>query len=245
MVEREVLDSTSDLAAELLRGSGVALPLGVRALRQTRGRGRGSHEWWSDEGSLTFTLAIDPAAHGLERGLEPRVGLAMAVAVIDALRELGFSELDFGIKWPNDLECAGKKLGGILTEPLERKDGRCLLIGVGLNVQTNLDEAPAPVRAMATSLAVLSAKPLETDMPERLMAAIYSHFESILRRLVSGDRDLPERWNTLDVLRDLPVRVDVGTHVVIGQGQGIDEEGALCLQVGNGVTRLFGGSVLR
>ena len=72
MVEREVVDSTNDVAAELLREGGVALPLAVRAHRQTRGRGRGGHAWWSDAGSLTFTLAIEPAAHGLERVLEPR-----------------------------------------------------------------------------------------------------------------------------------------------------------------------------
>ncbi|MCA1686206.1 MAG: biotin--[acetyl-CoA-carboxylase] ligase, partial [Planctomycetia bacterium] len=65
VVDRDEVSSTSDLARELVVSGGVELPLLVRAGRQTRGRGRGSNTWWSDRGSLTFTLAIDPLAHGL------------------------------------------------------------------------------------------------------------------------------------------------------------------------------------
>src|ERR1700733_11239086 len=76
MVERDVVLSTNDVAAELVRSGVVALPLLVWAHRQTRGRGRGDHEWWSDAGSLTFTMAIDPAAHGLGQMALPRAALA-------------------------------------------------------------------------------------------------------------------------------------------------------------------------
>src|SRR5262249_36978593 len=150
-----------------------ALPLAVRARRQTSGRGRGDHTWWSDAGSLTFTLAIEPAEHSLARSLEPRVALSTAVAVIDALDELGFSHADIGIRWPNDLECAGGKLGGILPETIDHEGRHYLLVGVGLNVTTNLHEAPALVQANATSLAALSSSPLEADLPMRLLAAIF------------------------------------------------------------------------
>ena len=165
---------------------GVVLPLAVRAHRQTRGRGRGDHTWWSDAGSLTFTLAIDPAALELERSFEPRVALATAVAVIDALDELGLSHPELGIRWPNDLECGALKLGGILPEVIDREDSHYLLVGIGLNVTTRLDEAPAFVKANATSLAAHSASPIEADLPERLLAAIFGHFDSVLSRLVAG-----------------------------------------------------------
>jgi BirA family transcriptional regulator, biotin operon repressor / biotin---[acetyl-CoA-carboxylase] ligase len=245
MVERDVVDSTNNVAAELLREGGVALPMAVRARRQERGRGRGDHAWWSDAGSLTFTLAIEPAAHGLARVLEPMVALSTAVAVIDALDELGFSQAKIGIRWPNDLECAGGKLGGILPEALELKDGRYLLVGVGLNVTTNLDLAPAAVKAMATSLSTLCASPIEGEASERLLAAIFRHFELVVNRLVLGDRELRARWSVLDLLRNCPVSVDVGTHVVVGRARGIDADGALCVDDGKGTIRLFGGSVLR
>ena len=66
------------------------------------------------------------------------------------------------------------------------EDGHRLLIGVGLNVQTNLDEAPVEVRAMATSLAAVSAGAIANELSPRLLAAILRHFESILGRLAVG-----------------------------------------------------------
>jgi BirA family transcriptional regulator, biotin operon repressor / biotin---[acetyl-CoA-carboxylase] ligase len=245
MVERDVVLSTSDVAAQLVRSVTVALPLAVWAHWQTRGRGRGSHEWWSDAGSLTFTIAIDPPAHGLGQMALPRVALATAVAVIDAIGELGFGELSLGIRWPNDLECGGKKLGGILPEVVNLADGERLLIGVGLNVQTKLEAAPEEVRAMATSLEAVWSGAIAKDLSPRLLAAILRRFEAILGRLASADAALAGRWNELDVLRGRRVRVDVGSHVVEGRGCGIDALGALCLDDGRVMDRIFGGTVLR
>jgi len=245
MVEYEVADSTSDRAAGLVRGGLDALPLVVWAKNQTQGRGRGSHQWWSDAGSLTFTMAIDPAAHGLAIEHEGKLALATAVAVIDALHELQLGRPSIGIRWPNDLEVDGLKLGGILPERLETGHGSRILIGVGLNVRTNLADAPAGVRAMATSLAAVHAGSLDPPVSPRLLPVILRHFESVLGRLVDGDPELADRWSRLDLLRDRWVGVDLGTHVVEGWGRGIDRDGALCLNDGRQRIRLFGGRVLR
>src|SRR5262249_44928450 len=134
MVAVEEVDSTSDHAAELVRKGSIALPLAVWARRQTRGRGRGSHSWWSDAGSLLFTLAIDPVAHRLAVAAEPKLALTAAVAILDALHELELGGPSLGIRWPNDLEAEGRKLGGLLPERVETPKGHRILIGVGLNV---------------------------------------------------------------------------------------------------------------
>src|SRR3989442_439204 len=136
MIHREIVDSTSDLARRLLLEGSAELPMVVRADRQTRGRGRGAHAWWSDAGSLTFTIGIDPAAHGLRSEHEPRLALAAAVAVIDALGPVLTSGTP-GIRWPNDIEVAGRKLGGILPERVAGPAGTRLVIGIGLNLTTD------------------------------------------------------------------------------------------------------------
>ncbi|MBV8228764.1 MAG: hypothetical protein JO329_02155, partial [Planctomycetaceae bacterium] len=84
LIERDVVESTNDLARELAIAGTVELPLAIRAARQTRGRGRGAHAWWSDAGSLTFSVLLDPAAHGLRVADEPKLALATAVALIEA-----------------------------------------------------------------------------------------------------------------------------------------------------------------
>ena len=190
IVERDVVRSTNDVAADLVRAGAVRLPLLVWAHRQTSGRGRGDHDWWSDCGSLTFTIAIDPPAHGLAWMALPCVALATAVAVIDAIGELGFGGLGLGIRWPNDIECGGRKLGGILPEVVNTGDGDRLLIGVGLNVETNLTEAPEEVRAMATSLAAVSSLAQATELQPRLLAAILREIERVVGRLASADSAL-------------------------------------------------------
>ncbi len=239
------VDSTSDRAAELVRAGIVALPLAVWARRQWRGRGRGSHSWWSDAGSLLFTLAIDPATHGLAVESEPKLALAAAVAIVDALRALDLAGPSLGIRWPNDLEADDRKLGGLLPERIETPHGHRILIGVGLNVLTDLRAAPVEVRSMATSLAAMSVQPLDEAILPRLLAAILDQFDSVLARLVDGDPELAHRWSRLDRLRDRWVRLDVGTRIVAGWGRGIDPEGALRLDDGRQVLRFFGGQVLR
>ena len=81
---------------------------------------------------------------------------------------------------------------------------------------------------MATSLAALRAEPLDEGISSRLMAAILRRFESVLERLAMGEPSLSQEWNRLDLLRDKWVRVDRGTHLIAGRGQGIDQEGASC-----------------
>lgn len=247
-IHREVVESTSDLARQLIVDGGIDLPLVVRADRQTRGRGRGAHRWWSDAGSLTFTIALDPAAHGLRIEHEPRLALATAVAVIDALVPFGLSE-PLGIRWPNDIEAGGRKLGGILPERLETQLGPRVLIGIGLNVASRLADAPQEVRRMAASVADLLAGPVSPDDPriqlDRLLGAILDRVAIVLEQLARDDPALPARWSALDTLRDTPVRVDLGPRIISGIGRGIDVEGALRLANNEGLTCLFGGRVFR
>ena len=55
------------------------------------------------------------------------------------------------IKFPNDIMCNGKKMGGILTQIVTSgKKIRYLLIGIGINV--NGKEFPIEIQDIATSL---------------------------------------------------------------------------------------------
>ena len=147
---REVLhlaevDSTNDLARRLLAEGPDRLPMLIWADRQTRGRGQGSNDWWSDAGSLTATVILDPSEFGLSRAQESMVALTVASAVVFAIRAR-YPGCQPGVRWPNDIDLGGGKLGGILPERVEAAEGPRLLIGIGLNVQTQLGNAPPEVR---------------------------------------------------------------------------------------------------
>ena len=183
--------------------------------------------------------------HGLTVENEPKLALATAVAVIEALNELELGSPSLGIRWPNDLEADGRKLGGILPERLETAQGHRILVGIGLNVRTNLAAAPAEVRAMATSLATLHAKPLDESICANSYRRFWVNSNQSCRVSPSAIRRSLGEWGRLDLLREKWVRVDLGTHQVAGWGQGIDHDGALCLHDGHQPLRIFGGQVIR
>ena len=57
------------------------------------------------------------------------------------------SELDLGLKWPNDVLVGERKLAGLLAEVVDD----AVVVGLGLNVSLRADELPVPT---ATSLAI-------------------------------------------------------------------------------------------
>ena len=153
------LPSTNDRARELLRDHPDAVPFVISARRQTAGRGRGENVWWSDEGSAMFTVGLAPSDIGLTERHLPCVALVAAVAVIDLLeREMKIAPGRLGIRWPNDIAADGLKLGGILPERIDQDGHDRLIVGVGINVTTRLEDAPPTIQAMATSIERLLQK---------------------------------------------------------------------------------------
>lgn len=239
--DQALVGSSSDMARDLVLAGDCELPLLVRARRQTNGRGRGANAWWSDAGSLTFTLAIDPREHASRPEHEPRLALTAAVAIVESVEPYLSKTIRLGIRWPNDVEVDGRKLAGILPERVEKDDGPRLLIGVGINVTTRLDDAPADVRRMAVSLHELSDR-VELD---HILVRLLERFGERLSMLVLGDPRLAALWADLDLLLGERVEVELGTRIISGVGRGIDAEGALNVESPNGPERLFGGSVSR
>lgn len=236
------IGSTSDEARRLLIEGEIALPLLVRAERQTAGRGRGTNTWWSDEGSLLFTVGLDPRAHGLALEQSPRVALVSALVLVDAL-EAWLPRGALGVRWPNDVEASGRKLAGILPEWINSPAGPRLAIGIGINVNTQLNDAPEPVRRMATTLAELLGHPIQ---PELILEAVLARLGPALDDLAAGSANQSRRWSALDSLRDQPVRIRLADHLLQVTARGINELGALIVEHPDGQHQsLFGGQVLR
>lgn len=240
------LESTSTAARTMaLVDPGRPAPFVVWARRQTRGRGQRTNAWWSDEGSLTFTLVLDPAEFGLRPDQQPRIALATAVVLIDAVAAMGWRDPGLGARWPNDVEVDGRKVAGILPERVETPVGDRVLVGIGVNVATRFDLAPPEVARMATSLGALQPAPLTVDHLPAYLAATLERFPAVLRRLAADDPTLAATWAGLDLLLGRPIRAAVGPRNVVGVGRGIDPEGALLVDDGREVHRLFAGRILR
>lgn len=123
----EALPSTNQTAWELWE-AGISAPLLVLAQQQSAGQGQWGRSWQSELGGLYLSLLLGVDMPGQQAAL---VTLWSAWGLAQVLNDGG---IPVGLKWPNDLVLAGRKLGGIKGESrLEQGRIKTVVIGVGLN----------------------------------------------------------------------------------------------------------------
>lgn len=242
----DILGSTSDEARRLFESGEIEPPFIVHASHQTEGRGRGSNLWWSDEGSLTATLGLDPDDEGIPLDRASFVALAGAYSVLRILED--WTGKVFQIRWPNDVEFEGRKIAGLLCEWIEVREARRLMLGVGINVATRFDTAPLEVRTIATSLCEIDGKAKRCRKLWFLKSAILLRFIDqfdVAIRDLTDPKSLLDRVRGRDVLEGQSIRVQQGTQTLRGVGRGIDDDGALRLETKEGVFAIYAGQILR
>ena len=238
IVYRPEMVSTNDLALEMCARDDILPPVLVLTDRQTAGRGRGLNRWWAGSGGLTCSLIVTAHADRLPPERRSRISLAAALAVCETVSEL-MPTTAVGLKWPNDVQLAGRKVSGILVEipPLRSQK---IILGIGVNVNTTFEQAPPDVRTRATSLRESGG--LSYD-PTDVLIRLLHRTRSELDLLEADDDSLPLRWQALCVLRGKTVRLTVGSQTHTGLCDGIDREGALLLQTATGPRRFFSGII--
>jgi BirA family transcriptional regulator, biotin operon repressor / biotin---[acetyl-CoA-carboxylase] ligase len=234
-----VLDSTQTraraLADEVAAGK-VLSPALVVADRQTEGRGRASNRWWTGEGSLAFSLLVDPEQFGFPRRAVPRLSLAAGVAIIDALAPR-LTDRPPGLHWPNDVYVGSGKLAGILVEVLP---GGWHIVGVGLNSNNTEAEAPEELRATVATLRDLTGH--EHDHTE-LLSAILENLEAAFTQLGQPMESIGERFDLLCRQRGETLTVYQGQQTITGRCAGIAPDGALLLDTAEGRREILSGTL--
>jgi birA, biotin-[acetyl-CoA-carboxylase] ligase region len=119
----------------------------VHARVQTDGRGRTGRRWVSDEGGLWLSAVVPCPGQRSRWSILP---LAAGWAIIDALRDLGATDLR--LRWPNDIMHGRRKLAGLLVE---RYTAHTAVIGIGLNVFNHPAATEPALEGVTTRLADL------------------------------------------------------------------------------------------
>jgi BirA family biotin operon repressor/biotin-[acetyl-CoA-carboxylase] ligase len=225
------IDSTNSYARQLAE-DGAGEGEIVIAEAQTRGRGRLGRNWISPPFvNLYFSVILRPR---LAPAHAPQLTLMAAVAVADTVTS--FIHIAPAIKWPNDLLVGGRKLAGILTESsCDSERIEFVILGIGINLNYPVELMPEDIRNRATSIASLTgSKVNREEFLRRLIHDLdrcYGEFEE------SGFDAIAPRWEALFGLRGKRVRVEMTDQVIVGTAQGIDREGALILEDGQGERR--------
>lgn len=234
------IGSTNTRALEIGQQGELALPLLVLAEEQTAGRGRGSNRWWMGEGGLAFSLMIDAHAMRIPTSLWPQLSLVSGLAVCEALERIASSG-DFSLKWPNDVYASEKKVCGLLIEAVPGKLQR-LVIGIGINVNTDMSDAPEEVKQRATALRYEAGAIVDkTETLVAVMESLVGRLEDLARE---GFDELRKHWERRSLLTGRDIVVQVGESRVQGHCLGLAENGSLRVLTGNGPVELVAGSIL-
>lgn len=244
--------STNDLARAAAADIGPGLAAGSVFLadRQTAGRGRFGRRWRSPPGGLYLSLLV--AAPPEEAGASPaaafsRLPLAAGLAAAEAVeRAVGLRP---ALRWPNDLDLDGGKVGGVLLEtglpaPPPPRRGRpappappLAIVGFGINLgPVSPDpasgeedpDAPPPIRPPAWL-------PRWADRA-RLAAELTAAFHRRSREAFRDPAALAARWEAASpTARGARCRVRLAEgREASGRTAGLAPDGAIRVRLESG-----------
>lgn len=220
----DVLHSVDSTNAWLMRQEGDHPVVACIAEHQSAGRGRRGRQWCSPFGSNIYLSLRSRFEDGM--GRLSGLSLAIAVAVVRALRQSGVAETT--LKWPNDIYWRGRKLGGILLEIAGESSGPCrVVVGVGLNVAMPAragQEIEQPWTDVASICDGVSRNQLAGRLLHHLIdaVAVFQH---------QGLAAFEHEWRQADLLYGNPVVLLQPGAEICGIGRGIATDGSLLLDV--------------
>lgn len=209
----------------------------ILAEHQSEGRGRRGRQWHSPFGKnlyLSLGWTFDNPLPELAC-----LSLVVALAAAQALARAGLKE--HRIKWPNDIFLDGCKLCGCLVEVQGDAQGPSYaVLGVGINVHMPATETVTGIDQPWTDL--------HSHLPgfsRNALAALL--LEEMISQLglfaAQGFAPFKAHWKQMDGLHGQTIEVSSGSGVLRGTARGIDDHGALMLDTGKAVLKLYSGEV--
>lgn len=231
IIYRPVCDSTQTIAAEKARENA---PHGTVVIteEQTAGRGRLERAWDSSASKgIWMSVIIRPEISPQHAA---QFTLVSAVAITRAIEDI--TNCSPHIKWPNDLLINGRKVTGILTELQADMDCvQSIIIGIGVNVNQDLDSFEESIQSIATSLKMESGK--EVDRAE-LVAKILFYLEKYTDIYVeNGFEPIKLLWESYNCTIGQRIRANLLRETLEGIAIGITNDGVLQLQLDSGEIR--------
>ncbi|MFO7937809.1 MAG: biotin--[acetyl-CoA-carboxylase] ligase [Kiritimatiellia bacterium] len=207
---------------------------------QSGGRGRMKRHWFSPSGiNLYFSLVLRP---GIPVSQASSLPLVAGIGLVSAIKKLA-PELNPQVKWPNDILIDGKKVCGILCEMQAEIDCRVryIIAGAGINVNLAQSALPGNLQEIATSLKIECRRNFSRT---QLLAEIINQFEPLYTSWVNnGFAPLKTRMDEFDALKNRPVQIQQGKHLLSGIACGVQDDGALLIHTGKGMELAYSGEI--
>jgi len=229
-----IVSSTNDQ----IKAQASVLPQGSVCLAeaQTQGRGRRGRKWVSPFGASVYMSML----WRFDSGYQSMAGLSLliGIGVNRALHKIGIN--DCRLKWPNDVYHEGKKLAGILIEVEGQIGGSTTaIIGLGINIQlpSNIEQIDQAFTDVSTiTQGNIDRNEFVCKLLEELWGML-PQFEA------EGLAPFLQQWRDADLFYNRPISLISGDYVTLGVSKGIDNSGALLLEVDGRVKAYHGGEI--
>ena len=227
----ETVESTNQAAAEWLQ-AGAAHGAAVVADEQTAGRGRQGRTWHTPPG---VAVAVSVVLRDVLPEHLAAVNAAATLAVTSTLQILQIA--DVSIKWANDVLVNGRKISGVLPEPIWNGDTLTgVVLGMGVNVRN--DFSGTPLAEIATSIEACKQEPVDRAA---VLAVLLFELDKYLAQL--GKPQLWEAYRAQMTMLGEEVTLAAGDERLTGRAVDVTEEGALLVEVEGELVQAFAGDV--
>ena len=216
----------------------------VVADEQTKGRGRAGHAWYSPAGQSLYASIL------LRPDLLPQQGgwltMLSALATLDCVShsiENRKSKIENSLRWFNDVHLNGRKVAGVLVESA-LMEGRFdyAIAGIGLNVNTPFDDAPADVRARAISLREVLGRDLICDhVLTSLLQNFGRRYDDLMRHHRSPAAEYASHLETLGKR----VMIQASNARIEGVAVHVQDDGALIVRTDAGERAIAWGELVQ
>ena len=198
---------------------------------QSAGRGRLDRSFIAEPGSaLLFSFYFIPSEEKRELGWLPLLAGQALCASMEEVLNPGPLKRPL-LKWPNDILINDRKVGGILTERIDSKNGVGVVVGIGLNVFATREELPVP---HATSLVL---EGFDQPSREELLISFLMRMSEYLKRWESGDLSLLEEYRDRSATLGRAISIELPSGERIESvAVSINQSGALLLEGGREIT---------
>jgi len=218
------VSSTNDIAFKLA-DEGAEEGTVVTADFQTKGRGRQGRSWFCPDGQgLLFSVILKPDML-LEQSM--LITLLSSIAVARTIEEI--STVKPQIKWPNDILIDSKKICGILTEAQSEADLiKCVVMGIGLNVNSDIEDLPKG----ATSIKEIIGKHSASDNVLKEILKYLDHYYSLFKE--GYQEEILEEYRHRCFLIGRQIKAVVNGNTIEGQAVDVNSTGALVVRLDTG-----------
>lgn len=196
--------------------------------KQTSGRGRLNRSWVDlGEENLFLSIILKPSETFNE--IYPNLTQYLSVTLCKVIESYG---IQTQIKWPNDVLIDGKKIAGILSETvMQGQKLKGIVLGVGVNLNSNQEKIDAIPNKIATSLNIETQKAIDLkEFLNKLLTEFFEHYDEFLQ---SGFLQIKDDYIKRNCFLGKELKVQVFNHMEFGLAKAVNDLGELVLEDNN------------